>query len=488
MAMIFGVQLLSTLIIGLFMTKIFSNYSYGLLIFYNLWFCVPPLTEHLGSFSQAYKDHMKKKPRNGDKKEALEDFTIPRDSDFKVRYNKIISYTQIKLLPHGEEIDMIVLMSLSSVLIYLVTELSIYFNFTPVTDLHLSYIWSLVVILFCVKFLCYMFKVYIQLGGGERSLCALSTFLFIVFALFVSMADKRSIDFGIDEGYTQFVDEFLKFGNSTKMIKGGKEVTMPTVKAFKGFLIVLSGFIGALLTFPSFRFGALNSQLLRSANVSVEGVDKPGYKESLYEKLTQVLVHFNLITPLLVILCWCKPLVQEHIETQVDISDKTFSLLRIGFIALIMLVRLFSIKLYAQTHLDSAKRYVQNLKREAGRIDHKTVQQKIAYTFQYSSVVVLQILTPALVVLQLCLILLSLQNLPEEMPSLSPAHSILAGVSDIIPDVVSQSDVTVFQGMRAVLTKNFLTSVTSYLVWWIVSVNAGVSLFSTCYHHVSEQV
>ena len=101
MVMIFGVQLLSTLIIGLFMTKIFSSYSYGLLIFYNVWFCVPPSTGHLGEFSQAYKDHMKKKPRNGDKKTQLEDFTIPKDSDFKARYNRIISYTQIKLLPHN---------------------------------------------------------------------------------------------------------------------------------------------------------------------------------------------------------------------------------------------------------------------------------------------------------------------------------------------------------------------------------------------------
>ena len=488
MAMIFGIQLLSTLIIGLFMTKIFSNYSYGLLIFYNLWFCVPPVTEYLGSFSQAYKDHMKKKPRNGEKKEGLEDFTIPKDSDFKVRSNRIISYTQIKLLPHGEEIDMIVLMSLSSVLIYAVTEASIYLGFTPVTDLHLSYIWSLVVLLFCAKFLCYMFKVYIQLGGGERSLCALSTFLFIVFALFVSMADKKSIDFGIDEGYEEFVEEFLKFGNTTKLIKGKGDVGMPSVKAFKGFLIVLSGFTGALLTFPSFRFGALNSQLLRKAEVSTENEEKPSYADSFYEKLSQVLVHFNLIAPLLVVLCWCKPLVQQHIETQVQISEKSFNILRIAFIAVVMFARLLTIKLYAQTHLDNAKRYLQNLKREAGRIDHKVIQQKIAYTFQYSSVVVLQILTPALIVLQLCLILLSLQNLPEEMPPVSPSSSILGGVSDIIPGVVSHSDVTVFQGLRAVLTKNFLTSVGSYTVWWIVSVNAVVSLFSTCYHHVSEQL
>ena len=44
-----------------------------------------------------------------------------------------------------------------------------------------------------------MLKVYIQLGGGERSLCFLSTFLFVVFALFTSMADKQFIDFGIEE-------------------------------------------------------------------------------------------------------------------------------------------------------------------------------------------------------------------------------------------------------------------------------------------------
>ena len=487
MAMIFGVQLLSTLIIGLFMTKIFSSYSYGLLIFYNVWFCVPPSTGHLGEFSQAYKDHMKKKPRNGDKKTQLEDFTIPKDSDFKARFNRIISYTQIKLLPHGEEIDMIVLMSLSSVLIYAVTEAAIYLNFTPVTDLHLSYIWSLIVLLFCTKFLCYMFKVYVQLGGGERSLCALSTFLFVVFALMVSMASKKSIDFGIDEGYNEFVEEFSKFGNATKV--KGQDMSMPSVKAFKGFLIVFSGFIGALLTFPSIRFGALNSQLLRKANeVKEEDEEKPSYTDSFKDKMCQVLVHFNLIAPLLVILCWCKPLVQEHIEKQVQISEKSFNILRICFIALMMLVRLFSIKLYTQTHLDSAKRYLVTLKREAGRVDHKVIQQKIAYTFQYSSVVVLQILTPALIVLQLCLILLSLQNMPDTMPPLTATSSILDGVTDIIPDVVSKADVSVFQGMRSVLTKQFLTSVGSYVMWWVVSVNAAVSLFSTCYHHVAEQV
>ena len=52
---------------------------------------MPPVAEYLGSFSKAYKDHMKKKPRNGEKKQPLDEFTISKDSDLKIQSNKIIS-------------------------------------------------------------------------------------------------------------------------------------------------------------------------------------------------------------------------------------------------------------------------------------------------------------------------------------------------------------------------------------------------------------
>ena len=442
---------------------------------------------------------MKKKPRNGETKEPLDSFTIAKDSDITVRQNKITSFPQISLLPHGEDIDMGILLSVSSLLIYLVTELLVLLKYCPASDIHLSYIWSVVVLVYCTKFLSYMLKVYIQLGGGERSLCALSTFLFVVFALGVSMANKKYIDFGIDEGYNDFVEEFVKFANTTNLIKNRTDLNMPSIKAFKGVLIVSSGLIGALLTFPSFRFGALNSRLLQAAGKSNTGrvsttpgtgsttADESEEKgSSLWERIVLVLVHFNLISPILIVLCWCKPLVQDHIQSQVEISDKTFALLRIGLIAVIMLTRVLSVKLYLQTHLDSAQVYLRNLKQEAGRIEHKAIQQKIAFTFQYSSVIVLQILTPALIIFQLCLMLLSLQNSPDHM--LPTQSSILTGVSDILPDVVSRAEVNMVHSIRVVFTKSFMSSVVSYLIWWMVSVMSGVTLFSTAYHHVTDQV
>ena len=444
---------------------------------------------------------MKKKPRNGEPREPLDSFTIPKDSDMVVRQNKITSYTQISLLPHGDNIDMTILLSVSSCLIYFVTEMLVFLGYSPASDIHLSYIWSMVVLVYCFKFLGYMLKVYIQLGGGERSLVALSTFLFVVIALFVSMADKRYIDFGVEEGYSDFIDEFVKFANTTNLIESRSDLNIPSTKAFKGALIIISGLIGALLTFPSFRFGALNSKILHSSGKTgpTEGPSATGNGSttsdhenesdkgnSFRDRLVLLLVHFNLISPILIVLCWCKPLVQDHIQSQADISDHTFALLRIGFIAAIMMIRVVSIKLYLQAHLDSAQLYLRHLKQEAGRVEHKTIQQKIAFTFQYSSVIVLQILTPAFIILQLCFLLVSLQNTPD---ILTPSKStILAGVSDVLPEIMSSGNVNMVRGIRVVLTKSFMTSVVSYLVWWMTSVMSVVTLFSTAYHHVSEQV
>ena len=340
----------------------------------------------------------------------------------------------------------------------------------------------MVVMCFCTKFLAYMVKVYLQIGGGERYLCAISTFIFIMSALLVSMASKNVFDFGIEEGYAECAEKFVAFANSTGF-KGSKEVAMPSVKAFKGFLIVTSGLVGTLLAFPSFRLGCLNNRLLRSADKEIGTEKDKGF--SFKDRAGLLLVHFNLLAPLLVSLCWCKPLVRDHIMSQVDITDSTFDLIRTSFVIFTMLVRVFSVKIYLQTHLNSASHFLRNMSREAGRIDHKQVQSKIAYTFQYSGVMVLQILTPCIVVLQLCLILLSLQNMPNDIAT-PPATATAAPqsvVAEVMAEVVSD---TVVQGFRSVFTKNFMMAVTNYFMWWIVTVTSGVSLFSTGYYHITE--
>ena len=146
----------------------------------------------------------------------------------------------------------------------------------------------------------------------------------------------------IDQGYTEFADEFLNFANSSNLIKSQRDVVMPSAKAFKGVLVVVSGLVGALLTFPSFRFGALNSKMLLSTSKT----------DSCWkERAVAVLVHFNVIAPAVVALLWCKPLVQTHIEAQMGVSADTFCVMRIGFIALVMVVRLASVKLYLQVRI-----------------------------------------------------------------------------------------------------------------------------------------
>ena len=287
-----------------------------------------------------------------------------------------------------------------------------------------------------------MVGVYLSIGAAERNLCGLTAFLSLTAALVVGMAKKEFIDFGLEEGYEEFLTEFTSYADNSSL----QDINLPSVKAFKGVLIILSAVLGVLLTFPSFRFGALASTLL----------DTKEETSTLLGRLQSLLIHFNLIAPLLVSLLWIKPLAQDHITSQTNLTVGQFYYLRIGLVCAVLIARLATLRLYLACHLDSAAVYMVNLRKEAGRIDHSLVQKKIAYIFQYSSVVVLQIITPVVLMLQFCLLIFSQHNAPEKV-----------------------------EGFRGVFTSNFLASTSSYLLWWCLSLSTVVKLCGTLYYQVS---
>jgi len=459
MGALFGFQLISTVIIGLFMSKIFSRWSWGLLIFKGLTFYIPPVTDYLGQFSQAYKDHLKKKGKKGETKKALEEFTIPKESEIKLKSMVVEDDSHIHLMSHVSDIDNIILLYFASLCVYLVTESYLFFYPSSHADLHLAYIWSAVVVFFCTKFLFYMVIVYLQLKGGEQSLCILATFVFLVLALTVNMTNEDIIGFGITEGYTDFSLKFSQFANSTGV---HHDLNMPSVKFFKGCLSVVAALTGAMLTFPNIRIGNLNNRLLNS------------YKDS---PVKSVLLHFTILSPLLITISWIKPFAVNHIRAQVDITEDTFELCRLGMVLLIVMSRALLIRLYTQSHLNVAIDGLETMRKEAGRVSYKSIQAKVSYTFQYSGVVALQILIPCIVISQLCFITLSILNTPV-------VDSGTGAGSEFIPVAINAASI----GFRSTFTRSFMLCLLNYMIWWLSTCCCFVSLLSTTYYHLVHSV
>ncbi|NWV96753.1 T161A protein, partial [Machaerirhynchus nigripectus] len=308
--------------------------------------------------------------------------------------------------------------------------------------------------------------------GGERSVCLTFAFFFLLLAMLALVVREEYLEFGLEAGLagvTRNLETILK--------PRGWEWTLPLAKlGFKLGLVALCSFLGALLTFPGLRLAQTHLDALRMA------ADKP---------LTQVLLHVGFVAPVLVVVMWVRPLSRDFPLSQPllcpSLSDSSFDTARLWAIVALSLLRLLGTRHHLQAYLGLAERWVQQMRKEAGRIPALEIQKKITRIYCYVSVVSLQYLGPIILTLHCALLLKTLGHhswgLYPESPPVSPA----APVAPPRPEGDAGEDVhVVVQEISGVLgcifTPPFFRGLFSFLTWWVAACQVVTSLFGLYFH------
>ncbi|KAJ7308272.1 hypothetical protein JRQ81_008800 [Phrynocephalus forsythii] len=321
--------------------------------------------------------------------------------------------------------------------------------------------------------------------GGERSVCLTFALFFLLVAMLVLVVPEKYLEFGLDAGLANV------YGNLELFLKEeGWEWTIPVSKlTLKLALVGFCSFIGACLTFPGLRLAQTHLDALKMA------ADRPAVQLRKYHP-SWGKPGGGLPLPVIVILLWVKPIARDLAlnapmgrETVQIMSDAAFNSARLWTIALLCLLRLVVARYHLQAYLNLAERWVEQMKREAGRITVLEIQRKVTRIFCYLTVVSLQYLAPILLTFHCTLLLKTLGEYswgfyPE--PALTPAapradRTPQRAEGDEVQAAVQQITGTL-NALRSLFTPLFFRGFLSFFTWWVSACQTVAALFGLYFH------
>ncbi|NXA14077.1 T161A protein, partial [Sapayoa aenigma] len=473
---VMGVQVVVTLLAASLMQKMAPHCSFARWLLCNgsLYRYKHPSDEELCALAGKQRPKAKRDRRmNG----VMEDkpLSVPRDINLRLDTTPITAVDALAVLRYFLEYQWFVDFAVYATAVYVLTE-GYYCLADPPRETNLGVLWCLLTVVFSVKVFFMVMRHYFRSEeGGERSVCLTFAFFFLLLAMVALVIREDYLEFGLEAGLagvTNNLEPILK--------PWGWEWTLPLARlGFKLGLVALCSFLGACLTFPGLRLAQTHLDALRMA------ADKP---------LTQVLLHVSFLAPVLVVVMWVKPISRDFLlhapmgkETVQIMSDSGFDTARLWSIVGLCLLRLLGTRRHLQAYLGLAERWVEQMRKEAGRIPALEIQQKITRIYCYVSVVTLQYLGPVILTLHCTLLLKTLGHhswgLYPEPPPVSPA----AKAAPTAPPSEDGDDVrVVVQQITGILdcifTPPFFRGLFSFLTWWVAACQVVTSLFGLYFH------
>nr|XP_014978910.2 transmembrane protein 161A isoform X8 [Macaca mulatta] len=254
---------------------------------------------------------------------------------------------------------------------------------------------------------------------------------------------------------------------------------LPVAKlAIRVGLAVVGSVLGAFLTFPGLRLAQTHRDALTMSE------DRP---------MLQFLLHTSFLSPLFILWLWTKPIARDFLH-QPPFGERPFSLLsdsafdsgRLWLLVVLCLLRLAVTRPHLQAYLCLAKARVEQLRREAGRIEAREIQRRVVRVYCYVTVVSLQYLTPLILTLNCTLLLKTLGGYSWGLgpaPLLSPNPSSASAASiGFGEDEVQQTAARIAGSLGGLLTPLFLRGILAYLIWWTAACQLLCSLFGLYFH------
>ncbi|NXC20787.1 T161A protein, partial [Corythaeola cristata] len=426
--------------------------------------------------------------------------SVPRDIDLRLDTTPITAVDAL-VLRYFLEYQWFVDFAVYSTAVYLFTE-GYYCLVDPQKETNIGVLWCLLTVVFSIKVFFMVMRHYFRSEeGGERSVCLTFAFFFLLLAMVALVIREDYLEFGLEPGLASVSS------NLESVLKQRDwEWTLPLAKlAFKLGLVALCSFLGACLTFPGLRLAQTHLDALRMV------ADKP---------LTQVLLHLSFLAPVLVVVMWIKPISRDFLlhapmgkQTVQIMSDSAYNTTRLWTIVGLCLLRLAVTRHHLQAYLGLAERWVEQMRKEAGRIAVLEIQRKvwlwelgwergsghrrqppahprcpqITRIYCYVSVVSLQYLGPIILTLHCTLLLKTLGyhswGLYPEPPALPPAATAAPPRASGEDGEDVRAAVEQITGvLGGIFTPLFFRGLFAFLTWWVAACQVVTSLFGLYFH------
>ncbi|XP_030896334.1 transmembrane protein 161A isoform X5 [Leptonychotes weddellii] len=423
---VLGVQLVVTLLTATLMHRLAPHCSFARWLLCNgsLFRYKHPTEEELRALEGKPRPRGRKERwANGYSEEKP--LSVPRDAPFQLETCPLTAVDAL-VLRFFLEYQWFVDFAVYSGGVYVFTE-AYYYVLGPAKETNIAVVWCLLTVAFSVKMFLVVTRLYFSAEeGGERSVCLTFAFLFLLLAMLVQVVQEETLELGLEPGLasmTQNLEPLLK----------------------------MQGWDWAFL------------------------------------------LHTSFLSPLIILWLWTKPIARDFLHQaplgEVPfslLSDSAFDSLRLWLLVALCLLRLAVTRPHLQAYLCLAKARVEQLRREAGRIEAREIQRRVVRVYCYVTVVSLQYLTPLILTLSCTLLLKTLGGYswgPGPVPMLSPARSSaqdrLGGPGE---DEAQQTAARIAGALGSLLTPLFLRAVLTFLIWWTAACQLLSSLFGLYFH------
>ncbi|XP_041531141.1 transmembrane protein 161A isoform X4 [Microtus oregoni] len=299
--------------------------------------------------------------------------SVPRDAPFQLQTCPLTAADAL-VLRFFLEYQWFVDFAVYSVGVFLFTEVY-YFVLGPVQETNIAVFWCLLTLAFCLKVFLMVTRLYFSAReGGERAVCLTSALLFLLLAMLVQVVREELLELGLEPGLasvTQNLEPVLK--------KQDWDWALPMIKlVIRLGLAMLGSLLGAFLIFPGLRLAQTHQDALTLS------ADRP---------LLQLLLHTSFLSPLCTLWLWTKPIARDFLYqapmrnmTSSLPSEGAFDSLRLWVLVALCLLRLAVTRPHLQAYLCLAKTRVEQLSKEAGRIEAREIQQRVVRVYCYVTV------------------------------------------------------------------------------------------------------
>ncbi|XP_036606156.1 transmembrane protein 161A [Trichosurus vulpecula] len=471
---VMGVQLVVSLLTASLMHRMAPHFSFARWLLCNgcLFRYRHPTDEELRALAGKPKPKGKKERRaNGLSEEKP--LSVPRDINLQLETSPITAIDAL-VLRYFSEYQWFVDFALYACGVYLFTE-GYYCLVDPAKEANIGVLWCFLTVLFSVKVFLMVMRLYFSSEeGGERSVCLAFAFIFLLLAMLVLVVREDILEFGLEPGLasvTQNLEPLLK--------SRGWDWWIPLIKlTFRLVLVAVCSVLGACLTFPGLRLAQTHLDALHLA------ADRP---------FLQLILHTSFLAPVLILCLWVKPIARDFLlQAPVGktapvqlLSDSAFDSVRLWLVLALCLLRLAVTRPHLQAYLCLAQRWVEQMKKEAGRISALEIQRKVTRIYCYVSVVSLQYLAPIILTLHLTLLLKTLggyswglgstSHLPKPVPPPAPA----ATPGD---DEVQATVAQILGALGGLFAPAFYRGLFAFLTWWTAACQLLTSLFGLYFH------
>nr|XP_028695620.1 transmembrane protein 161A isoform X5 [Macaca mulatta] len=423
---VLGVQLVVTLLTATLMHRLAPHCSFARWLLCNgsLFRYKHPSEEELRALAGKPRPRGRKERwANGLSEEKP--LSVPRDAPFQLETCPLTTVDAL-VLHFFLEYQWFVDFAVYSGGVYLFTE-AYYYVLGPAKETNIAVFWCLLTVAFSIKMFLTVTRLYFSAEeGGERSVCLTFAFLFLLLAMLVQVVREDTLELGLEPG-------------------------------------------------------------LASMTQNLEPLLKKQDWDWVF------LLHTSFLSPLFILWLWTKPIARDFLH-QPPFGERPFSLLsdsafdsgRLWLLVVLCLLRLAVTRPHLQAYLCLAKARVEQLRREAGRIEAREIQRRVVRVYCYVTVVSLQYLTPLILTLNCTLLLKTLGGYSWGLgpaPLLSPNPSSASAASiGFGEDEVQQTAARIAGSLGGLLTPLFLRGILAYLIWWTAACQLLCSLFGLYFH------